>query len=155
MVTCRLWVFKELFNYLLYKKVIKGKEYARSIHLYNIDTIFLLPENCTFSEEILNRFKRMKRNGVQFTINHNTEFKIQFTEDGLKRYNNLNYLEKPVALDKSDEETRIFYFDCSDMQFKNYFANFYDEMEVLEPKEMREHLLRLGQRMVDKYSKDI
>ncbi len=146
---------EELFNYLLYKKVIKGKEYARSIHLYNIDTIFLLPENCTFSEEILNRFKRMKRNGVQFTINHNTEFKIQFTEDGLKRYNNLNYLEKPVALDKSDEETRIFYFDCSDMQFKNYFANFYDEMEVLEPKKMREHLLRLGQRMVDKYSKDI
>lgn len=146
---------EELFNYLLYKKIIKGKECARSIHLYNIDTIFTLPENCTFSKEILNRFKRMKRNGAQFTINHNTEFKIQFTEKGLERYNTLNYLEKPVALDKSNEKTRIFYFDCSDMQFRNYFANFYDEMEVLEPKEMREHLLRLGQRMVDKYSKDI
>lgn len=146
---------EELFNYLLYKKIIKGKECARSIHLYNIDTIFSLPENCTFSQEILNCFKRMKRNGVQFSIDKNTEFKIQFTKDGLERYNTFNYLEKPVALDKSDEETRIFYFDCSDMQFRNYFANFYDEMEVLEPKEMREHLLRLGQCMVDKYSKDI
>lgn len=97
----------------------------------------------------------MKRNGVQFSIHDDTIYKIRFTEDGLKRYNNLNYLEKPVALENSDPETGIYYFDCSEMHFKNYFAHFYDEMEVLEPKEMREYLLGLGQRMVNMYSKDI
>lgn len=146
---------EEIYNYLLFKKSVDGKDETRSIHLFNIDTAFLLPDNCTFSLEILNYFKRMKRNGVQFSINDDTIYKIRFTEDGLKRYNNLNYLEKPVALENSDPETGIYCFDCSEMHFKNYFAHFYDEMEVLEPKEMREYLLGLGQRMVNMYSKDI
>ena len=135
----KICVSKEgLYNYLLYKETIKGKERATSIHLYNISTVVLAPLKSTFSDEINNYFKRMEINGVQYSINSNTIYKVKFTKNGNDLYNdNLKYIERPVALDCSDKENGIYYFDCSQMQFENYFASFFNDIEILEPLEYK------------------
>ena len=133
---------EELYNYLLCKGYDDQNqiEYANSIHLYNIKSVHLLPERSYFSDDINNKFDRMKRNGIQFSIRDNITYKVKLTDFGRKLYD-LRYLERPAKLDCSDETTGIYYFDCSEMQFTNYFAPFYDEVMVLEPKSYLESFI--------------
>ena len=143
---------EELFNYLLYKGIRNGKECAMSIHLYNIISVILEPNVCSFSEEIISSFNRMKTNGVQFSISDNTIYKIKLTEHGKELYeHNLKYIERPVALDKSDKDSGIYYFDCSKMQFDNYFGSFYEDMEILEPIEYRKEYYNRLINILNKY----
>ncbi len=129
---------EELFNYLLYKTIRDQKECATSIHLYNIMSVVPETKLCSFSNEINGYFKRMKRNGVQYSISDNTIYKIRLSEHGKKLYEgNLKYIERPVALDNSNKEEGIYYFDCSRMQLENYFGSFYEDAEILEPLEYR------------------
>lgn len=131
---------EELFNYVLFQKKKNEITIASTMHLYNIITVYPVPYECTFNKEILNYFKRMEKNGVQYSINEDTIFKIRLTEQGKQLYH-YNYLEKPIALDYSDSAQGIYCFDCSRLQFRNYFSRFYSNVEILEPKNFREEFL--------------
>ncbi len=143
---------EELFNYLLYKENKNNIEYAKSIHLYNIISVVLEPNICSFSDEINSYFKRMKINAVQFSISDNTIYKVKLTRHGKELYeNNLKYIERPIALENSDKENGVYYFDCSKMQFENYFGSFYEDIEILEPKEYREEYYNRLINILNKY----
>lgn len=143
---------EELFNYLLYKRIKDNKECATSIHLYNIVSVVLQPQICSFDAEINSYFDRMKNNGVQFGITDNTIYKVKLTKHGRELYeNNLKYIEKPFALDNSIPEKGIYYFDCSRMQFENYFGSFFEDVEILKPKEYRNEYYNKIKTVLNKY----
>lgn len=142
---------EELFNYVLYKENKEGIETVRSIHLYNIQFVYIQPSNSNFNEEDIIKFNRMKRNGVQFSINDNTIYKIKLTEKGMHFYKNIKYLEKPKALEGSETENDILLFDCSRTQLENYFASFYEEFEILEPESYRNEFKQKVLTMSEKY----
>lgn len=124
---------EKLFNYLLYK-VDDGKQapYASSIHLYNVIRVNAEAKSCYFEDEIEKTFERMLINGPQFSIRDNTIYKIHLSSKGINLFKQ-SYLERPHPMDISKPEEGIFYFDCSKLQFENYFGPFYKEMTVLEP----------------------
>ena len=57
-------------------------------------------------------FKKMKNNGVQFSINEDTIYKVKLTEHGKELFK-LRYLERPNPLPESEEDKSIYYFNCS------------------------------------------
>lgn len=132
-----------LYNYLLYQIYNdESKSYcARTIHIYNILNVHsdLCPR--TFEPCVEEQFNKMKRNGVQFSINGNTIYKIKLTEKG-KQLFKTRYLERPEPLKDSDVNKGIYYFDCSEMQFSTYFAPFRENIIILEPKEMVDEILK-------------
>ena len=94
----------------------------------------------------------MKRNGVQFSINGDTVYKVKLTKNGKFLFKS-RYLERPVPLPESDEDTEIYYFDCSKMQFKSYFAPFHKDVIVLEPKEMIDEIIQEYEEAMHSYQK--
>lgn len=92
----------------------------------------------------------MKSNGVQFSINENTIYKVKLTDVG-KNLFKLRYLERPKPLSESDEINGIYYFDCSNMQFKSYFAPFRKDVIVLEPKETIDEILKEYMDAIENY----
>ena len=71
----------------------KQKYVARTIHIYNILYVHLDINLSTFQAYIEERFKKMKNNGVQFSINEDTIYKVKLTEHGKELFK-LRYLER-------------------------------------------------------------
>jgi len=144
-----------LYNYLLYQVYDEDKkEYvARTIHIYNILYVHLDTNLLTFQPHIEERFKKMKNNGVQFSINEDTIYKVKLTEHGKELFK-LRYLERPNPLPESEEDKSIYYFNCSKMQFKSYFAPFRKDVIVLEPRDMIEEILQEYMDAIDIYKGD-
>lgn len=94
----------------------------------------------------------MKRNGVQFSINGDTIYKVKLTKNGEFLFKS-RYLERPAPLPKSDENNGIYYFDCSEMQFKSYFAPFRKDVIILEPKEMIDEIVQEYKEAMYSYQK--
>lgn len=141
-----------LYNYLLYQIYDKNnqKYYTRTIHIYNILSVHLDTSLSTFQPDIEEQFKKMKSNGVQFSINDNTIYKVKLTEAGKMLFSK-RYLERPKPLSESDESNGIYYFNCSNMQFKSYFAPFRKDVIILEPKEMIDEILQEYMDAIENY----
>lgn len=143
-----------IYNYLLYQVYNEEmqKYLTRTIHIYNILYVHLDPEPSIFQPHIKEQFKKMKRNGVQFSINDDIIYKVKLTDQG-KNLFKLRYLERPEPLSGSDKDNGIYYFNCSEMQFKSYFAPFRKEMKVLEPKEMVEEIVQEYMDAINNYKR--
>lgn len=143
---------EELYNYFLYQvySETSQKYFASTIHIYNIIDCYPEAKFRTFEPIIEERFNRMKNNGVQFSINDETVYKVKLTEEGKSLFNS-RYLERPVPLSESDVEKGVYYFDCSKMQLKSYFAPFFKEAVILEPKEMVDEIKKDYQESIKNY----
>ena len=141
-----------LYNYLLYQgyKEKTNKYFASTIHIFNITSVHLDASVRTFQPDIEEQFKKMKINGVQFSINNNTIYKVILTDKGKDLFDS-RYLERPIPLTKSDKEKGIYYFNCSEMQFKSYFAPFLNEVIILEPMEVRIKIIDKYQKALNNY----
>lgn len=134
---------EELYNYLLYQAYSERKKeyYASTIHIYNILSVYHDTNPRKFQPNIEEQFNKMKLNGVQFSINGDTVYKVKLTENGKSLFRS-RYLERPVPLLESDESKGIYYFNCSEMQFELYFAPFRKDVIILEPNEAREKIVQ-------------
>lgn len=143
---------ERLYNYLLYQgyKEETNKYFASTIHIYNITSVYLDASVRTFQPGIEEQFKKMKLNGVQFSINNNTIYKVLLTDRGKDLFDS-RYLERPIPLSKSDQKKGIYYFNCSELQFKSYFAPFLNEVIVLEPEEVRIKIIEEYKEVLNNY----
>lgn len=141
-----------LYNYLLYQVYSEKnqKYYASTIHIYNILSVYVDKKQRIFYPDIEKQFLKMKRNGVQFSINGNVVYKIKLTDKGKVLFNS-RYLERPVPLSNSDIDNGIYYFDCSELQFKSYFAPFGKEVIFLEPKKIIHELVQEYKDIINSY----
>lgn len=141
-----------LYNYLLYQVYSEKKQkyFASTIHIYNILSVYIDKNPRLFKSDIEEQFVKMKRNGVQFSIDGNTVYKIKLTDKGKALFNS-RYLERPVPLSNSPIDKGIYCFDCSALQFKSYFAPFGKEVFFLEPKEIIQEIVQEYKDIIDYY----
>lgn len=145
---------ENLYNYLIYQGYDEEKQnyYASTIHIYNILNVQSQHNPLILQPEIEKYLNRMKNNGVQFSINGETIYKVQLTDEGKKLFNS-RYLERPKPLPASDEKNGIYYFDCSKMQFKSYFAPFRSNVIILEPQSIIDEIVKEYEEALHNYQK--
>lgn len=108
----------------------KNNDY-RVYRISEIEKIWL-----TTSEiEIRDKYyiEKIKENFDPF-LSFNKHIKVRFTEIGIKRYEKA-LLNRPKLV---SQDKNIYIFQCSEKHAKVYFAQFYSEVEILEPKSLRE-----------------
>ena len=141
-----------LFNYLLYQETKNEELTARSIHLYNIIDISSPIQQIEIDEKIINNFKKMELNGIQFSINDDIKYKVFLTEEGKNMFN-YSYLERPHKLSESNEKENVFYFNCSELQLFRYFAPFLNNAIILEPLDAKEKFKEILLKTIENYDK--
>ena len=146
---------EEIYNYLFYQEYHQKQAqwYANTIHLCNILEVAYDAQPYQFTKEVEQFFNRMKCNGIQYSIHNDQTIKIQFTPKGLILFQ-LKYLERPLPLEPLSSTRDVYHFNCSIMQFYNYFSSFYDEITILEPASLIEDVKALHQSIFQRYKTD-
>ena len=72
----------------------------------------------------------------QFMAGDIINVKIKFTKKGYEQYNRLLYL-RPNHYSKVEGEDLTYIFECTEVQAINYFLKFGRDVEVIEPKSLR------------------
>jgi len=80
-------------------------------------------------------------------LSYGNEIKVRMTEEGKALYERVNQ-NRPKLL---KEEGDIYTFECSDKLAKVYFAQFYDEIEIIEPESLRESFKENFKRTYEMY----
>lgn len=108
----------------------KNNDY-RVYRISEIEKIWLT----TSEVEIRDKYyiEKIKENFDPF-LSFNKHIKVRFTEIGIKRYEKA-LLNRPKLV---SQDKNIYIFQCSEKHAKVYFAQFYSEVEILEPKSLRE-----------------
>ena len=92
-------------------------------------------------KHIISHNEALKKYGVMFLNpqSKTVEAKIRFTESGKNNYNVMSFMRPPyVKLQKCSNGGYDMIFNCTERQIMNYFRKFGNEIEVLEPRELRE-----------------
>ena len=76
----------------------------------------------------------------QFMAGDLMDIKIRFTKKGYENFNRLLYL-RPNNYTKVDNEELTYIFRCTEVQAMNYFLKFVRDVEVLEPKYLRDKFI--------------
>ncbi len=97
---------------------------------------------------IISKNKQLNRDEIKITeyrvnfdpyLSYNQKIKIKLTPIGVKLYDKFTFTPKileRVDIDKSDN--KIYIIEASDLKAKLFFPQFMDEVEILEPLELRE-----------------
>ena len=79
-----------------------------------------------YIENVLNNFDPF--------LSYSNKVKVSFTEEGLRLYKRTP-MNRPKLLEKKDDQ---YLFECDNKLALVYFPQFYSNVEILEPKELRE-----------------
>lgn len=146
---------EELYNYLEYQYLDESNNaHTSSIHLNKLISVTLLPEaisSNSLAEESIEKFKRMNRNGIQFSIDSSDIYKVYLTEKGASLFN-LRYLERPQPMNNEISIEGIYEFDCSEFQLINYFAPFYENAIIIEPLSTQKKVYEKQKMLLKAYS---
>ena len=91
--------------------------------------------------------------GVQFLKDKTAAVRVRFTETGENMYNRLNYLRPKYS--KKNEKTREYSFNCTERQAEIFFFKFGAEVEILDPKSLREKFAQQYRRAAALYTESI
>lgn len=143
-----------VYSYLVCKSAIlnkenRPKEYKTAVfrisYLKNSD-IRIADKNLKSNEDnILNAddinelTEAIKMYDIQFLTFEPKEFKIRLTPTGIDRYNkHIHIRPKYVSdIEKCDDGSAIYTFECTEQQIKAYFFKFGEEAEILSPAKTR------------------
>ncbi len=121
----------------------KNGEY-RNFRLSKVKVIRVLDiKQDKYNEDYL---EKIKINFDPF-LSFGKEIKVKLSPEGKKHYD-LIITNRPKI---KEYEGDIYTFYCSDENAKIYFPHFYDEAEILEPKELREWFINKIENMKKKY----
>ena len=80
----------------------------------------------------------IRRKMPQFLYGELLDIKIRFTKTGFLNFQRQIYM-RPLYYDKVDGEELTYIFHCTEMQAKNYFIKFLNQIEVLAPTTLRQY----------------
>lgn len=140
----------ENFAYLLgYEYLPNGKRTIFSARVSKIIHPRMGEKYDEFSGEDIKKFESIKRYGVEFATGKLIETKIQFTKQGMKRFN-YSYIGKPY-FKIVDPKNRIMQIRCTLPNFIEYFRPFLKDAVVLDNEELRQKMEELYQEGADAY----
>ena len=141
---------EESFNYV-YGFCHKNKSYI-SYRLSNLSEISERKEKQVMKEELLKEkgkdyLKNLRINYDPF-LSYEKIVKIKFTEGGDKLFEIIHYNRPKVLARTSNGEMLV---ECSERKAIAYFSQFMDEVEILEPLELRKEFKRRLENASKKY----
>ena len=118
----------EFHNYLVGS--FDNRPGAASIKLTSIETVHVINEKATFSDNFDECYAAMKENGIQFGISELKYYKLYLTAEEYLRYTQ-RYLDRPKIQNQGHDEKGTWYiFNCSKFQLDGYFNPFGDEIDI-------------------------
>lgn len=121
----------------------KNNEY-RNFRLSKVKVIRVLSDSQQkHNEKYLTEIK----NNFDPFLSYGKEVKVKLTSKGKEHYD-LIVTNRPRII---KQEGDIYTFECTDEKARIYFPHFYDEAEVLEPKELREWFSEKNKSVYDLY----
>lgn len=118
----------ELKNYLF--SYDEEEEKFKNFTLRNIKTVYIT-EKKIYDKEL--EFVRKVIENFDPFLSYNKKVKAKFTEEGLKILKNLKTYRPKIL----EQNGNICIFQCSELQGKKYFSSFWNEVEILEPYNLR------------------
>ena len=116
----------------------------RNYRISDIENIWNLQNEIYVKDE--DYIEAIRKNFDPF-LSYGNEIKVRMTEEGKALYERVNQ-NRPKLL---KEEGDIYTFECSDKLAKVYFAQFYDEIEIIEPESLRESFKENFKRTYEMY----
>jgi len=137
---------EERHNYVLYKD--SNKNAYRAPRLSNIKEIYPTEEKrSSFDLSFVNNLQ----NNFEPFLSYGHKTKIKFTKDGLDKLERLNR-NRPIEFNsKENRDSNIKEFYCNERHSIVYFGQFFNEIEILEPLELREKFKILHSSSLDLY----
>lgn len=133
---------EKLFNYVLgVMETPSNKRKTISLHLNKVKDVIIINKSTILHKNEIEMLDNMIKVGPQFIAGEFIDAKVQLTNLGLRKYRNI-FLNRPVPYKK---EENIFYFKCSRNQLFQYFSRFGVDAFVIEPKILRDDLLKFHQ----------
>lgn len=140
----------EMFNYLLCEEV--GVNDVSSLMTYRLNRIMRVgptQTNKVFSQEIKERLKRMKERSPQYIINSDDRICVRMSQTGEKLYRNIYHNRPPYSNIVQEEDTKLYYFDCSVSQAFMYFRKFeQNTIAIVQPNSLKAKLREFYQKAV-------
>lgn len=100
--------------------------------------------------------KLISERGVQFLAGDCIQATIQFTEEGLNKFNRFIALRpRPLPFTDDDRKARIMKFEATPYQLEAYFFKFGADAVILEPLELRDRILNNYKKAVISYAQNI
>ena len=105
--------------------------------------------NSFISKENIKRIEdSLLNNDVQYLVSDLMDIKVKFTNKGLESFNRQIYM-RPNNFEIVDNNTIL--FKCSEIQAVNYFFKFGKNIEIIEPKSLRDKFIYRYSKALDIY----
>lgn len=118
----------ELKNYLF--SYDEEEKKFKNFAVRNIRSVYIT-EKKVYDEEM--EFVNNVMENFDPFLSYNKTVKVKFTEEGFRILNTLKTYRPKLI----EQNGNICVFQCSELQGKRYFSYFWNEAEILEPKELR------------------
>lgn len=118
---------------LIYSATVKKIMIIRNYRISEIEEVWFTNENIEIKDK--KYIDDVYKNFDPFLSYKNT-VKVEFTEKGVELYEKI-LTNRPKLLDKKDG---IYTFECDNKLAMVYFAQFFSNVKILEPNELKERL---------------
>ena len=109
--------------------------------LTRMDTVFFVNEESNITEDEEKMIKtQIEKAGIRFAQGQPKMIKLHLTPSGIALYNDMEQM-RPRYMEY-DEENSIYTFNCTTKQIRYYFWRFGADVEILEPKWLRDEFAR-------------
>ena len=122
-------------------------EYFRNYRISDIENIWNLQKEIYIKDKEY-IIEAIKKNFNPF-LSYGNFIKVRMTEEGKALYERVNQNRPKLVKEEGD----IYTFECSEKLAKVYFAQFYDEIEIIEPESLRESFKENFKRTYEMYIK--
>ena len=116
----------------------------RNYRISDIENIWNLQNEIYIKKEYI--IEAIKKNFNPF-LSYGNFIKVRMTEEGKALYERVTQNRPKLVKEEGD----IYTFECSDKLAKVYFAQFYDEIEIIEPENLRESFKENFKRTYEMY----
>ena len=122
-------------------------EYFRNYRISDIENIWNLQKEIYIKDKEY-IIEAIKKNFNPF-LSYGNFIKVRMTEEGKALYERVTQYRPKLVKEEGD----IYTFECSEKLAKVYFAQFYDEIEIIEPESLRESFKENFKRTYEMYIK--
>lgn len=123
----------------------KNNDY-RNYRISEIENIWLLSIEIDWKD--IDYIEKIRKNFDPF-LTYGSRVKIRMTDRAKELFERVTY-NRPRVIEENGD---IYILECNSKLAKVYFAQFYDEIEILEPQDLREEMREILMRNLNKYKK--
>lgn len=132
--------------YYLVSYDYKAKD-LRSFKFYSIKEIKLTDEKFKFYKEYQERIEGIRKNFDPF-LSYGYILKVKFTEKGIEKLERSPH-NKPQIIEKNEN---IYTFYCKEFNAIIYFPQFFSDIEILEPLDIKNNFIKKFSETIDIYN---